>query len=252
MIFFDENNPNKYRELKKLLVPKDCNLEFKRFGSKDGSYVLPANIQNANILSYGIGSDPNGVSFEKSLDKDCNILHMYDGSIDSPPIKFDHGVFYKEYLTESNFKDHINKFTDTFSGPSILKMDIEGNEYDWLTKKNEELLYYNFDIFAVELHSLIQEIPDGWVLEPQLLDTKQNPNKPLSFLKRLNEHFFPWHIHGNNHSPRYVDFPDSLEVTFLNRAIYGKNLKKRKEKFPLDIDEPNFDGRPDYVLDWWL
>ena len=47
--------------------------------------------------------------------------------------------------------------------------------------------------------------------------------KSFEVFEMLSWDFELWHIHGNNHSPRYVDFPDSLELTFLNSNFYHDN-----------------------------
>ena len=72
------------------------------------------------------------------------------------------------------------------------------------------------------------------------------------FFKKLNQHFYLFHIHGNNHAPRYVDFPDSLELTYVNKRVCDSIGVSQQRCPDLSVDEPNFDGRPDYVLDYWI
>lgn len=260
MIFFDERNPNKYKEIKKLLVPyMHEGVKKVKVGKGDGGYVV--NLTHcATVLSYGIGSDPEGVSFETSmLDFGCRV-DMYDGSIEEFPLDLKEfgGIsnFYSEYLTPYNFKDHVEKIKkdsyclEPFN--AVLKMDIEGHEYDWLTDENLQILANNFGQFTVEVHSLIEEIPEDWKVEPQLLAAKKNPEKVIKFFEKLNSQFDLWHIHANNHAPRYVDFPDSLELTYLNSNIYTDNCGVDYSNYPIKgLDEPNFEGREDYILDWW-
>ena len=256
MIFFDENNPNKYRELKKLLVPYKFSFAKTKVGNGDGGYVIDKRGVDT-ILSYGIGNDPEGVSFEtEMLDADCKI-HMYDGSIDEFPVDLTRyggkPSFFSEYLTKDNFKNHVEKLKPHDPKSSILKMDIEGCEYDWLTKENLSILTEKFCQFTVEVHSLIEEVPEKWDVEPQLKQAKENPNKVLRFFQELASDFKLWHIHANNHSPRYVDFPDSLELTFLNLNFYEESEGiDFSSNYPIDgLDEPNYNGRKDYILDWW-
>lgn len=256
MIFFDEKNPNKYRELKKLLVPKKFKVKKTKVGKGDGGYVIHKKAVDT-VLSYGIGDDPTGVSFEtEMLDNGCKV-HMYDGSIKEFPLNLKNcggePSFFSEYLTRDNFKKHVENLNPCCPETSVLKMDIEGCEYDWLTKENLDILSRNFGQLTIEVHSLIQETPEGWVLEPQLKEAKDKPQKVLKFFERLSWEFELWHIHANNHSPRYVDFPDSLELTFLNSNIYHDNDGIDYSDYPVDgLDEPNYNGREDYVLDWWL
>lgn len=252
MLFFDPNNPNKYKRLKKLLVPYSFDIKKTKVGSGDGGYVIHKK-NTEKVLSYGIGNDPKGVSFDTECLKLGAEVHMYDGAIKSFPLKIEgNGKFFSEYLNEVNFRDHVEKLNIENPEDSVLKMDIEGCEYDWLTDENLNILTDNFAQFTIEVHALIEEIPEGWVLEPQLLEAKQNPQKVIKFFERLNEEFTLWHIHGNNHAPRYVDFPDSLELTYLNNNYYSDNNGIDYSDFPIEgLDEPNFEGREDYKLDWW-
>jgi len=273
MLFFDENNPNKYAALKKELVPHnliylpDVKYEKKKFGKGDGSYVLAFYDDNfygesISVLSYGVGDDPLGVSFEQSLSEvgaKSLIINMYDGSIDELPAAVDSALFFKEHLTPDNFKDHVadllgDGYMSGISRPNvlILKMDIEGNEYNWFTDENLEILANKFDQFTLEVHGLIEETPDDWIIEPAIQDAKNNLQKKVDFFKKLNQHFYLFHIHGNNHAPRYVDFPDSLELTYVNKRICDSIGVSQQRCPDLSVDEPNFDGRPEFVLDWWI
>ncbi len=273
MLFFDENNPNKYSALKKELVPHDLvylpdvKYEKKKFGKGDGSYVLAYYDDNfygesVSVLSYGIGNDPLGVSFEESFNElgiKFLIINMYDGSIDELPVGIACALFFKEHLTPDNFKDHVadllgEGYMSGILRPNvlILKMDIEGNEYSWLTEENLKILADTFDQFTLEVHGLIEESPEGWIYDEATLEAKNNLQMKVDFFKKLNQHFYLFHIHGNNHAPRYVDFPDSLELTYVNKKI-GKSIGISQQRCPdLSVDEPNFDGRPEFILDWWI
>lgn len=257
MIFFDESKPNKYAALKKLLVPKKLlhtnpkshyeRLKYHRYGENDGSYVLPEIWYDFNVLSYGIGNDPEGVSFETSISDRCKTLHMYDGSIMMPPIEID-GEFFSFNVDAQNFKSHVDKATyDKSARRNILKMDIEGHEYSVLSNNLKTLL--KFDALCIEFHSLIEEIPSGWELEPQLREAKKLDKRDL--FTELNKEFYLWHIHGNNHGPRYVDFPDSIEVTYINKHA-ALNSGPVDFSFPIECDTANYKGVKDYVLDWWI
>jgi hypothetical protein len=260
MNFFDQRNPNKYLHIKSLLTPYNIwssitcpdKLTLKRYGRKDGSYVLLKELteekKDLYCLSYGIGNDPFGVSFEQEIIKHVKEVHMFDGSIEKPPIELcDKMFFHPVYLDKQNFKQHILDEKDI-----ILKMDIEGNEYDWLTDENLDIISNQVSQFCVEIHSLIQEVPDGWVLESAIQDAKKNPDKIVEFLRKLNDRFTIVHIHGNNHSPLYGDLPDCLEITYINNSLISKK-EKRFESFPIiGMDEPNLDYRQDYTLNWWI
>jgi hypothetical protein len=205
-------------------------------------------------LSYGIGDDPLGVSFEQCFSKIPKIkcyIEMYDGSIDKVPALISNSIFKKEYLTKDNFEDHVCWLKLRNSDHYILKMDIEGCEYDVFTEENFGLLK-EFDQFTLEVHGLIEEVPDGWVIESAIQDAKNNLEKKVNFFKNLNKDFYLFHIHGNNHAPRYDDFPDSLELTYVNKKI-GKSAGISQQACPdLSVDQRNYDSREDYKLSWWI
>ena len=253
MTFFDEQKPNKYSALKKLLVPVDLPYEFRRMGKGDGSYVIPKEITSARTLSFGIGDDPEGISFEQEISK-LGMVHMYDASIDKipAPIEGDY-TFFKKYVTKDNFTKCVGMFID-FGAFHILKMDIEGHEYDVFDSYENIQLLDLFEVVCFEVHSLIEEIPDGWILEPQLAAAKKDRDKVRRFFENINKSFYLWHIHANNHAPKYVDFPDSLELTYINKRIAPAfDYFLQSKSFPIDgLDEPNYNGRADYVLNWWI
>lgn len=254
MIFFDPNNPNKYSSLKKRLIPYNLSysektLKKKRFGCGDGGYVLgDFRMDNLSILSYGVGNDPLGLGFEQSFE-DVEI-HLYDGSCDGLPSNVDGATFVKENLNSRNFKKHVERLNKNTN--KILKMDIEGSEYEFLTRENLEICFQNFDQIAIEVHGLIEEVPEGWVIESAIQKAKNNLALKIDFFNKLNERFYLFHIHGNNHSPRYVDFPDSLELTYINKKLVKEEGVNKTRCPDLLVDEPNWDGREDYYLDWWI
>lgn len=254
MIFFDEKNPNKYAALKKRLVPYnlsylDQTVKKKRFGSGDGGYVLgDFRMDNLSILSYGVGNDPLGLGFEQSFE-DAEI-HCYDGSCDGLPTEIDGVTFVQENLNPTNFKNHVKRLNKNTN--KILKMDIEGCEYDWLTNENLEICFENFDQIAIEVHGLIEEVPEGWIIEKQAMEAKKDTDKKKRFFNKLNDRFYLFHIHGNNHAPRYVDFPDSLELTYINKKLVRREGVNKTRCPDLSVDEPNWDGREDFVLDFWI
>jgi hypothetical protein len=131
-------------------------------------------------------------------------------------------------------------------------MDVEGCEYEFLNGVNLNICATTFDQIVMEVHGLIEEIPEGWIIEAAIQNAKNNLQKKCEFFEKLNNHFHLIHIHGNNHSPRYVDFPDSLELTYINRNLFNKRrICKQRCPDPL-LDQPNFDGRAEYVLDYWI
>lgn len=259
MLYFDPSRPNKYSSLKRELIPykifdkNGFKYTKERYGQKDGSYVLAEELVKIDsaVVSYGIGEDPEGVSFELEMAKMGHSVLCYDPNLSSLNSLWGSGCSFKgEALNKDNFKNHVSGLEDGCK--HILKMDIEGHEYDWLTEENLNILKETFNQLTIEVHSLIEEVPEGWIVEPQMLDAKKNREKVLNFFRALNEEFVLFHIHGNNHAPRYVDLPDSLELTYINKKfIYSAEIDD--QIYPIEgLDSPNFEEREDYVIDWHL
>lgn len=260
MIYFDSKNPNKYNSLKKLLIPHSFWSEErygwltkKKYGKGDGGYVLCPELitPDSAVLSYGIGEDKGGTGFERAL-APTNPVFCYDPNLKSMDALWGTSCsFSAEALTKDNFQYHCAGL-DENGGGHILKMDIEGAEYDWLTDENFGLVYKNFSQFTIEVHGLIEETPTGWIFNKETLLAKNNIGVKESFFRRINSGFVLFHIHANNHSPRYVDFPDSLELTYLRKSL-DYDFEVDYSCYPKKgLDEANFEGREDYVLNWWI
>lgn len=250
MIFYNFNNINKYNSLKKRIKPRQS-YPLKRFGQGDGSYVLEDKDwknKNIRVLSYGVGSS---IPFEENIANNYDsIIHCYDESIDYDS-KHDNIIFKKEHLKDfGQFQKHFELIGGQDADINILKMDIEGCE--WTFFDNADIKYFSnrFDYICIELHGLIEECPDGWVIEEQTQNAKNDMQLKLRVLDKLNILFDIIHIHGNNHSPRYFDMPDSLEITYKYRISF-EDINNMA--FPIDgLDEANFKEREDYTLDWWV
>ena len=251
MIFYDFNNINKYNSLKKRIRPIVSDFPLKRYGNGDGSYVVEDinfTDKNIRVLSYGVGSS---IPFEENLAENYDsTINCYDGSIDYIS-KNDKIIFRKENLTDFfQFKQHADALGVENGNINILKMDIEGFEWGFFKSADINYIKSRFDYLCLELHGLIEEVPDGWNIDPETQKAKNNMQLKIDVLDKINLFYDIIHIHGNNHSPRYFDMPDSLEITYKLRSFFRD---KNNISFPIDkIDKPNFQEREDYVLDWWV
>jgi len=111
----------------------------------------------------------------------------------------------------------------------LLKVDIEGGEYDVLKdiKKNQKKI----NCLIVEFHSVKKNL--------QKIYNFVNQNKDLKII----------HIHGNNISKldKY-GFPYAIEITFINSKFY-KFQKKNNYNYPIkNLDYPSVKRNKDIIL----
>jgi hypothetical protein len=114
----------------------------------------------------------------------------------------------------------------------ILKIDIEGAEYDVLPPPEGEL--GDVSALLVEFHDLHRK----WERFEQVV-------------QRLLGTFYLVHVHGNNFQPCIdgTDIPQALEITFLNRSLVEETPPASRLPFPRDgLDMPNNWQRPDHIL----
>jgi len=116
----------------------------------------------------------------------------------------------------------------------IVKMDIEGAEYDVLT---DVMNHHNLvSTIAVEIH-----------------DVGPRAAELNAIMLALSKEFAVVHIHGNNCAP--IDsasgFPNVIELTFVHKGLLGNDLAPSQHSYPRpDLDVPNTNARPDYVMRW--
>ncbi len=119
----------------------------------------------------------------------------------------------------------------------VLKMDIEGDEWDVLAQLDPGLLS-NCRQMVVEFHDFLSIGNPSW------------RDKAHQALAHLTGDFGVVHVHGNNLSKHIVtgnlSLPDSLEVTFANRQFY--KLEATSETFPGPWDKMNNPYFPDFDL----
>jgi hypothetical protein len=259
MLYYNAQDPNKYSFLKKRIVPKDIDsLTRKRYGKpKDGSYVFAEELfNNSRIISYGINSDPDGTSFEESVFTLVDEIHMYDGTIEKYPAREtlpSNSKFFKENVYGDNFHSHFDKIFNKEDDKYLIKMDIDGWEYD-VIQNNQDIFKKYISQISFECHGLIEEHPPEWDVEEIILNVKKDKQLKIDFFDFMNKHFVLFHAHANNHCPTYVDFPETLELLYINKKeLNNVDYKPCEYKMPIEgLDFPNYDGREDYILNWWL
>lgn len=231
--------------LKTLLQVKDVRgRDYIRVGSNgDGGYVMVDNFSNINhVYSIGIGAE---VSFDKYFADRGADVYMYDHTIEAIPVS-NNKMHWKKVGICGEGKSAYNLYTlpemveengHTDNSDMILKMDVEGWEWDVFSTLNDEALK-GFDQIVMELHGL--------------LDLNYR-DKILAGLNCLNATHQLVHVHANN-AGQALDFggwvlPDLLEVTYVNRANY--DLISKHRYFPTNLDARNIEILPDIPLGYW-
>jgi hypothetical protein len=123
------------------------------------------------------------------------------------------------------------------AGDFILKMDIEGSEWETFAEIDPDQLKV-FRQILLEIHDF-QNVGDPvW---------RARTTKALD---HLGKHHADFHVHGNNFAPIVragdIAVPASLEVSYARRDAY--DLQPTTETFPGPLDRPCNPWRPDNQL----
>ena len=184
------------------LEPKKINRKLVRIGSKgDGGYFIPEDFFGiSSCFSAGIGSDAN---FEYDLAQKNIKIFMADYSIDSPPLSHNNFFFIKKFISNNNsnninFDDWFKKNYDN-KKDHILKLDIEGDEYDVLSSISEKHLL-KMRIIIFEIHNFssilnplafkfIKFIFDKLQKNHSIIYVNNNPISPIiNFSEKIKIH----------------------------------------------------------------
>ena len=224
-----------YREVFRQIVPKSVvGFGKKRFGGDaDGGYVMVDHFDGV-AAAYSLGVQEE-VSWDLELARRGIPIFQYDDSIERPPVAHELFTFTKNRITDAG---NIDLGHESIEGivekhrhqgkKLILKMDIEGSEWEALDAISGETLKL-FDQIVVEFHHLTR-IPEY-----------QFRKRALRVFNKLNLHHTPIHIHANNcgRVVRLVNFyfAEILEISYVKTENYS--LVENREVFPGPEDRPN-------------
>jgi hypothetical protein len=232
--------------MKNLLKPFNIFQEKIRVGGKnptekeyDGNYVLSKEALKycSAIYTYGVGED---TSAEKDLSELINKpCYLYDHTINGYYLNELNPFFYykKEGLGFSlECNDFLNHYKENNTeGEVILKIDVEGAEYDYLSNVNLEELEKKVVCLLIEFHNL---------------NIDQNQIIFKNIINKLNKYFVLNHIHANNYGDIIGGIPTVPELSFMNRR-YVENIEEENIKYPIKgLDYPNTLQYDDIILDF--
>lgn len=199
-----------------------------RFGAQsDGGYVVAELDQYDCYISAGI-SDEESFSrdFIKKYSMNYHNSFAFDGTIKNYPYKYTKNISYiNKNINKFNDENNTNlsKLIEVYNN-IFLKMDIEGGEYPWLVYINEIQLS-RFKQIVIEFH-----------------DLKENYIKNnVCFKKLCNTHYLI-HAHGNNCGGTIDSFPQTIELTYVNKKLFEKEPNLNTNTLPSHIDCSNCGG----------
>jgi len=206
----------------------------------DGGYVLlDQGLENLErFYSYGISDDH---SFDTWIHRRTGAVgRLFDPTVDYPDC-FEGGLHFRKIglaVSQGTVEDHIKMFGDT-GKRMLLKVDVEGCEWDWLSQTTSDQLAI-FDHILLELHDL---------------QDAQRHGRYAEALAKINRDFFLVHVHANNFYPLFKAgdwlLPGLLECSYVRKDLMACEVN-RSVIFPCGgIDVPNVRDVPELPLDFW-
>lgn len=220
-----------------LLTPYDVNVPKVRLGpNTDGGYVLLDNIHpSQDIISYGIEKQ---YIFDERMAAAGHKVYMFDHTIDGIEKTNDNMIWVKEGvagrdLPEENLytiESHLAR-NQIIGNDLILKMDVEGAEYDALFALPEEILQ-RFKLITLEVHGLAN------------LESITYRDVFLRFFEKLNLYHTLFHVHANNcDGSGGLHIVDGVPVSNLIELSYVRTVdvtrRPSQTLYPTPLDYPN-------------
>ena len=214
---------------------------FSRKGSiNDGGYVF-CDFQKkySKLISFGVGDN---VDFERDISDLVDSIDLYDPSVDKLPCKIENATFHKVGLGQEFGNGFLTLYDATKSSlpddQLLLKIDIEGGEWDSIVTTDSKVLE-NFSQIFLELHDLHK------VCDPIIL------SKYIAALEKLRLNHELVNIHANNWSAysviQGVPLPDTIEITLLRRSDHPKKRNSQDSNVK-EFNSPNNPKMPEYRL----
>ena len=237
-------------DLAKLLSPSPFPVNLlERVGNEsDGGYVIYNNIDiKTQIMSLGVGHD---ISFEKGMESRVLGTQFFDHTVHDLPIKIKNSQFNGLKISELNEKNSVSLnalLSKIDSDYLILKIDIEGQEWDSFLQIGEEQLLKCTQIVG-EFHNFHRIYNRAFYEKINICLRKILKTHVL-----INSHANNWGgyiiVHG-------VPLPDVFELTFLRKNLYG-DIEVKTKNFISDhsstthLNKPNNPNRPEIKLSFF-
>ena len=230
-----------------LLTPFDIDRPKIRIGpNSDGGYILVDELSAAQtVLSYGIGTE---YRFDVEMADRGHDVYMFDHTIEAIRAEnrkllfFREGVAGRTDISQNVFsiQDHLRRH-QIQGDRLILKMDVEGAEFDALAAVPDATLD-RFEQIVLEVH---------WLNN---LEDRSYRNRFGKVFRRLNSAFTLFHVHANNwDGPNGIDIVSGIPVCSLLELSYIRSTCVQRQPsrtlYPTALDYPNTPGRD--ILLWF-
>lgn len=238
-----------FQETRARLHVKDVlNLPWVRVGRDyDGGYVMADEFNtNPIVYSFGICDD---VSWDIDMahrikNTQQKYIYLFDHTIETLPETHPAFIFSQQGIGGKSPAPGTKSMSDILSENGhgnhhniILKMDVEGSEWDFLEEVSEKTLK-QFTQIVFEFHNL---------------GSPSNCEAIFAGLDKLNKTHQLVHIHANNYSDILciggILLPTTLEATYLRKSdhIFSNSVRI----FPTELDRPNAPWKQDPFLGMW-
>jgi hypothetical protein len=226
------------------------NCEMKRYGlGVDEGYLVCNNLLKNTRVVYSYGIDGrDGLGCEISTELNVPVQEYDCFNLERPICERGNAIFHEECVGGVTKRDEGGRLFDTIRNQIIknndagktllLKMDIEGAEWESLAATSDETLQ-NVDQIAIEFHN-VEHTTQAKVVSYKL--------EYIDLLKKLKQRFYIAHIHFNNHAcTRGLDtpFPSwAFQVLMVNKKV-GILDEGKKPVLPNPLDEKDNPEAPD-------
>lgn len=232
-----------YKKIFSYLKPMDVkDGQLVRMGqNRDGGYVM-LNLPNwrAVEFAYSIGIEQD-VSWDEDMAKLGVPIFMYDHTIAGLPKQHEKFNFFPFGVTGFQKKPQLKTLRELLcmNGHEncqnmILKIDVEGAEWDVFTETNPSVIN-QFSQITIELHD---------VTSLNQFDTV------VKVLEKINQTHQSVHIHYNNYATPFMCgdlvLSPTVEVLFVRRSDF--EFEKSSRIFPTTFDQPNNPALPDVMI----
>jgi methyltransferase FkbM-like protein len=231
-----------------LLTPYDLCAERKvRIGNPtgDGGYVFLDRLRTSQkVYTFGIGSD---VTLDLDFATRGHEVFLMDHTISEPPAEHERFCFISEGIAGVSdparglfsLAEHLSRRRDDDSD-LILKMDVEGAEWETLSAATPDVLC-RFEQIVFEAHGLTG-----------VVDGAQRA-KVRRVLANLDASHTLFHVHANNATPlgmvEGLPIPDLLELSYVRTDLVTRTPSTTL--YPTALDMPNTRRGPDILLSFF-